>query len=99
MIWDGSPIHRSQTIKAFLAGGAAHRLHLERLPAYAPELNPDEGIWQYLKHVELRNLCCPTLWDSTRRSPWRLVGSGANRTLSAAASLRLAADSSSRRHQ
>jgi hypothetical protein len=30
---------------------------------YAPELNPDEGIWQYLQHVELRNLCCPTLWD------------------------------------
>jgi transposase len=58
IIWDGSPIHRSQTIKAFLADGASHRLHLERLPAYAPELNPDEGIWQQLKGVELRNLCC-----------------------------------------
>ena len=58
IIWDGSPIHRSRTVKEFLANGAAQRLHLERLPAYAPELNPDEGLWQQLKGVELRNLCC-----------------------------------------
>jgi transposase len=58
IIWDGSPIHRSQVIKAFLTNGAAARLHLERLPAYAPELNPDEGVWRRLKGVELRNLCC-----------------------------------------
>ena len=45
VIWDGSPIHRSHTIKEFLANGAAQRLHLERLPAYAPDLNPDEGLW------------------------------------------------------
>jgi transposase len=27
-------------------------------PAYAPELNPDEGIWNYLKRVELKNVSC-----------------------------------------
>jgi transposase len=58
LIWDGAPIHRSHVIKEFLANGAAPRLHLERLPAYAPELNPGEGLWQQLKGVELRNLCC-----------------------------------------
>ena len=58
IIWGGSPIHRSQTIQEFLTHGAAHRLHLERLPAYAPELNPDEGFWHQLKGVELRNVCC-----------------------------------------
>jgi transposase len=58
VIWDGAPMHRSRLIQAFLANGAAQRLHLERLPAYAPELNPDEGIWQQLKGVELRNVCC-----------------------------------------
>ena len=58
IIWDGSPIHRSHTVKEFLANGAAQRLHLERLPAYAPELNPGEGLWQQLKGVELRNVCC-----------------------------------------
>jgi transposase len=58
IIWDGAPIHRSQVIQEFLANGAAPRLHLERLPAYAPELNPGEGLWAQLKGVELRNLCC-----------------------------------------
>jgi transposase len=58
LIWDGAPIHRSHLIQEFLANGAAQRLHLERLPAYAPELNPGEGLWQQLKGVELRNLCC-----------------------------------------
>jgi transposase len=61
IIWDGAPIHRSRLIKAFLANGAAQRLHLERLPAYAPELNPGEGLWQQLKGVELRNVCCGDL--------------------------------------
>ena len=58
LIWDGAPIHRSRVIRDFLANGAAQRLHLERLPAYAPELNPGEGLWQHLKGVELRNVCC-----------------------------------------
>jgi transposase len=57
IIWDGAPIHRSHTIREFLTNGAAQRLHLERLPAYAPELNPGEGLWQQLKGVELRNVC------------------------------------------
>jgi transposase len=58
LIWEGSPIHRSQTIQEFLANGAAPRLHLERLPAYAPELNPGEGVWHQLTGVEWRNVCC-----------------------------------------
>jgi transposase len=61
VVWDGLPTHRSQVIKDFLAAGAAKRLWLERLPAYAPELNPTEGIWQYLKRVEMRNLVCHSL--------------------------------------
>lgn len=44
IVWDGSPIHRGKAVKEFLASGAARRLQLERLPGYAPELNPDEGI-------------------------------------------------------
>jgi hypothetical protein len=45
IIWDGASIHRSRAIKAFLAAGAAERIWLERLSGYAPDLNPDEGIW------------------------------------------------------
>ena len=36
-------------------------LVVERLPAYAPELNPTKGLWSSLKAVELANLCGPTL--------------------------------------
>jgi transposase len=56
VIWDGAPIHRSATIKDFLRTGTGRRIRLETLPGYAPELNPDEGIWQYLKRVALRNV-------------------------------------------
>jgi hypothetical protein len=36
-------------------------LVVERLPAYAPELNPVDGLWSSLKTVELANLTSPTL--------------------------------------
>jgi transposase len=36
-------------------------LVVERLTAYAPELNPVEGLWSCLKAVELANLTSPTL--------------------------------------
>jgi transposase len=58
VVWDGSPIHRGQPVRELLAAGGARRVHLERLPGYAPELNPVEGLWQHLKHVELRNTVC-----------------------------------------
>jgi len=58
VIWDGSPIHRGIDVRTFLAEGAAKQIHLERLPPYAPDLNPDEGTWRHLKRVELRNVCC-----------------------------------------
>lgn len=61
VIWDGSPIHRGDCVKDFLLNGGSKFVHLERLPAYAPDLNPDEGTWHYLKHVEMRNLCCLNL--------------------------------------
>ena len=54
--WDGAPMHRSHLIKEFLANGAAPRLHVERLPAYAPALNPCAGRWGHLKGVELRHV-------------------------------------------
>jgi transposase len=75
VIWDGSPIHQGQPSTDYLARGAAKRLHLERLPGYAPHLNPDEGIWNYLKRVELRNRCCADLAElrvELRRAKERL---------------------------
>jgi transposase len=61
VIWDGSPIHRAKVVKEFLEDGATARVQLEQLPGYAPDLNPDEGIWKHLKYVELKNVCCQSL--------------------------------------
>jgi len=44
-----------------LATDRENDLWLESFPAYAPEFNPDEGIWNCLKNVELKNLCCSDL--------------------------------------
>lgn len=63
VVWDGSPIHRNLEVREFLANGAAKQIHLERLPPYAPDLNPDEGTWRHLKRVELANVCCTDLLD------------------------------------
>jgi transposase len=72
VLWDGAPIHRAQPVTNFLATDPGQRVLLERLPAYAPEVNPDEGVWQYLKRVELRNLVCHDLGELTREL--RLAG-------------------------
>jgi transposase len=41
---------------------------VERLPTYAPELNPVEGPWSWLKGSELANLVCPTLQAVVERA-------------------------------
>ncbi len=60
LLWDGLPAHRSKQMHAFIAS-QRHWLVVERLPAYAPDLNPVEGLWSTLKAVELANLTFPTL--------------------------------------
>jgi transposase len=56
LLWDGLPSHRSRRMMAFLAE-QRHWLEVRRLPAYAPELNPVEGLWANLKARELANRC------------------------------------------
>ena len=48
IIWDGAAIHRSEAVKNLLSERPG-RVHLERLPAYSPELNPVELVWSQLK--------------------------------------------------
>ena len=62
LLWDGLPAHRSLAMRAWL-GRQRSWLVTERLPGYAPELNPVEGLWAYLKGVELVNLAGDTLDD------------------------------------
>jgi len=43
-------------------------LVVQRLPAYAPELNPVEGVWANLKGQEFANYAADTLDDLTRQA-------------------------------
>lgn len=48
VIWDGAAIHDPKSLQEFCR--KYPRLHLERLPAYAPQLNPIEAAWHAAKH-------------------------------------------------
>ena len=47
VLWDGGRIHRGRALDRLQA--RCPRLRVERLPAYAPDLNPDEGVWTLAK--------------------------------------------------
>jgi hypothetical protein len=53
VVWDGGTNHKGPVMRAFLRRN--QRLWLERLPPYAPELNPVEQVWSWLKYGELAN--------------------------------------------
>jgi putative transposase len=53
VVWDGGPMHRGEPIRALLR--RTKRITLERLPPYAPELNPVEYLWNHLKYGALPN--------------------------------------------
>jgi len=48
LIVDGHPSHNGQAVERFVASTQG-RLRLFYLPPYAPELNPDEQVWNHLK--------------------------------------------------
>ena len=60
LIWDGLPSHRSRRMSDWIAS-QRHWLSVERLPGYAPDLNPIENVWGNLKSQELANLCSNTI--------------------------------------
>jgi transposase len=56
IIWDGVRTHKSRRVREWLEAQNG-RIGIAFLPPYAPELNPVEAIWAYLKKHEIANLC------------------------------------------
>jgi transposase len=54
VIWDGGNMHKGDPIRE-VVGRFQPRLHLERLPPYAPKINPVEQVWSWLKYSRLCN--------------------------------------------
>ena len=65
LVWDGLPAHKSREMKAYLAP-QRDWLVVERLPGYAPDLNPVETLWGNIKGQELANRCAPDLGEVQR---------------------------------
>ena len=77
LLWDGLHAHRSVVTREHVEAQNAW-LTLHRLPAYAPELNPVEGLWAWFKGTAA-NLCPDSLAPVRRqlrlgRHPGRLWG-------------------------
>lgn len=53
LLWDQIPIHRAKPVKNYLA--RHQRLVVEPFPPYAPELNPVDNVWSYVKYHRLPN--------------------------------------------
>lgn len=52
VVMDQAPPHTSKMTQAFIASQS--RLHVFHLPKYSPDWNPDEKVWNHLKHQELK---------------------------------------------
>jgi transposase len=81
LILDGGSYHHSRLVKDYVAT-LSGKLRLFFLPPYSPELNPDEQVWNYLKHhrvakaglrngKELRKYVLARL-RSLQRLPWTI---------------------------
>jgi putative transposase len=67
MVLDNSRVHRNAEVKKFLVENA--RLEIVFLPAYAPELNPIELLWAWVKRHWLADLA--VLSVDVLRGLWR----------------------------
>jgi transposase len=62
IIWDGLRAHRSIVVRDYLDSTEGH-LQVAFLPPYAPDLNPVEFLWAWLKRHALANYCPNTLTE------------------------------------
>jgi len=79
LILDGHAVHRSRPVREYVAGQKG-QLQLFFLPPYSPELNPDEQVWNYVKHHGVGKAVLRTASDlrqfvlarlrSLQRLPW-----------------------------
>ena len=76
LVWDGLPSHKSRAMQAYLRAQRSW-LTVERLPGYAPDLNPVELVWGNVKGGELANLGADHLGEVERelRAGLHRVGS------------------------
>lgn len=74
LVWDNHPIHKRKIVQQFIK--KHDRLYVSSLPAYAPELNPSEGIWTQSKEYTAGTM--PHHIDQLHRNVYAAVKRTAN---------------------
>jgi len=79
VLLDNGTTHQGKSVEELLS--RTSRLHLEPVPPYAPELNPDEGVWNHLKktladgrpdtHAELMDILSDEIYKLATSQPLR----------------------------
>lgn len=59
VIWDNGPAHRGEAMRTYLTTPNL-RIRLVALPAYSPDFNPDEAIWEWVREEATANTCFGT---------------------------------------
>lgn len=75
IVWDRGNVHdRSRAVRKYLAKHP--EIVTEKFPGYAPELNPDEGVWDHVKYARLPNFAPRDAMHLRRRLhvEFRLLG-------------------------
>ena len=80
IIWDGLPAHRGGVVRDYLETQRG-AVQIERLPAYAPELNPVEYVWAHLKTHVVANFCAADFAQLTHFARRRLASMQRRSTL------------------
>jgi transposase len=70
LVMDRWQVHRSAAKRLFRRFG--NRVWTELLPAYAPELNPDEQVWRHTKYADLANFIPEDIHDLRYAVRWSL---------------------------
>lgn len=70
VVMDKASCHVSKKTKTFVDG--QRRLHVFHLPGYSPDWNPDEKVWNHLKHQELKGHQAKTKQEMKRLAKRKL---------------------------
>jgi len=76
VVMDQAPPHTSKQTAAFIA--EQRRLHVFHLPAYSPDWNPDEKVWNHLKHQELKGHQAKTKGEIKALAEGKLISMAQN---------------------
>jgi transposase len=76
VVMDQAPPHVSKKTTTYIEGQP--RLHVYHLPTYSPDWNPDEKVWNHLKHQELKGHQAKTKEELARLTNTKLMAMATN---------------------